>query len=83
MGQDSTATEQPAGSLTPRRFSAWRTARYLVELLLLSGMKGEPPPSQLLIVAPTLQDARGIFQEASAYISSIALQAQSNGDSND
>lgn len=81
--QGSTVTAQPVVMRTPRRSSESHIELYLaVRLSSLDGKEGLPE-SQLSIVVPTLQAARGIFQAASAYILNTASLAQSNGESHE
>lgn len=83
MGRDSTVSERLAARLTPKQSSESRIGRYRVELSLYSGGKERQQRFLLSIEVPTLKAGLGICRVASAYISNIALRAQSNGDSND
>lgn len=65
---------------TPKQSSVLPTELCPVELKLSLGGKEGEFKLESLIVAPTYQAALGIFREVSAYISSIALRVQSNGE---
>lgn len=80
MAQDSTEIEQLVGRDTLPKYSELLTKTYHAELSLSFGIAGEQPSYRLLIEAPTLQAASGIFRGAYASFWTIVLQDQSSGD---
>lgn len=77
--QGSTVSERPVDSPTQKQSSGSRIGRYRVELSLLSGGTERRQRFLLSIEVHTLKAGLGICRAASAYISNIALRAQSNG----
>jgi hypothetical protein len=81
MDQVSMDEEQLVVRLSRRQYLELPIEVYRAVLMLSSGIREDLSSSQLSIVAPTLQAARGIYQEVYAYISTTASPDQSSTES--